>query len=162
MKHLIFLIFMSFIFVYDYSYAEVYEVNVKRHDKDIYKINGNGTFVLTKFCNQFISYDDAILKYSAGAYDNKLIFSNGNSCDVQKVLIKNNSVLSGKYNVFVSKISDNFYQVSSGSIYILTSFCFDYSFSSNAILQYSAGGYDSKLIFQNGKSCTVELILSGL
>ncbi len=64
--------------------AEMYAVNVKRIDKDLYKTD-DGVFIQTKYCYEYSYGDDAVLKYEPYAYDNKLIFDSGEVCDVEKV-----------------------------------------------------------------------------
>jgi len=64
--------------------AEMYAVNVRRIDKDLYKTDG-GVYIQTKYCYEYSYGDDAVLKYEAYGYDNKLIFDSGTTCEVVKV-----------------------------------------------------------------------------
>ena len=64
--------------------AEMYAVNVRRIDKDLYKTD-TGLYIQTKYCYEYAYGDDAILRYEPYSYDNKLIFDNGATCDVEKV-----------------------------------------------------------------------------
>ncbi len=65
-------------------YAEMYTVNVRRIDKDLYKTS-EGVYIQTKYCYEYTYGDDAVLKYEPYGYDNKLIFDSGEVCDVEKV-----------------------------------------------------------------------------
>ena len=66
------------------AFAEMYAVNVRRIDKDLYKTDG-GVYIQTKYCYEYTYGDDAVLKYEPYGYDNKLIFDSGEVCDVEKV-----------------------------------------------------------------------------
>lgn len=64
--------------------AEMYAVNVRRIDKDLYKTD-EGVYIQTKYCHEYTYGDDAVLRYEPYGYDNKLIFDSGEVCDVEKV-----------------------------------------------------------------------------
>lgn len=64
--------------------AEMYAVNVKRIDKDLYKTD-DGVYIQTKYCYEYTYGDDAVLRYEPYSYDNKLIFDSGTTCEVVKV-----------------------------------------------------------------------------
>ena len=64
--------------------AEMYAVNVRRIDKDLYKTD-EGLYIQTKYCYEYAYGEDAVLKYETYGYDNKLIFDSGEVCDVEKV-----------------------------------------------------------------------------
>ncbi len=64
--------------------AEVFKVNVRRLDKDLYRTD-EGIYVQTRYCYANAYGDDAILKYEPYSYDNKLIFDDGEVCEVVKV-----------------------------------------------------------------------------
>lgn len=67
------------------AYAEFYKVNIKRVDKDLYKTTAGGLYIQTRYCYEYTYGEDAVLKFELNAYDNKLIFDSGTSCDVVKV-----------------------------------------------------------------------------
>lgn len=73
------------------AHAEFYRlVNVRRVDSNLYSFR-SGTvegIVQTKYCYEFALFEDAILKYDRYSYDNKIIFSNGTSCDVAGLFTK--------------------------------------------------------------------------
>ena len=64
--------------------AEMFAVSVRRIDKDLYKTD-EGVYIQTRYCYEYAYGDDAVLKYDRYAYDNKLIFDSGETCDVEKV-----------------------------------------------------------------------------
>jgi len=64
--------------------AEVFKVNVRRLDQDLYRTD-EGIYIQTRYCYEYAYGDDAILKYEEYSYDNKLIFDNGEVCEVVKV-----------------------------------------------------------------------------
>ena len=65
--------------------AEMYKVNVKRTDSNLYIDRTNKILIKTKYCYEYTYGDDAILIYDKYSYDNKLVFDNGTSCDVESV-----------------------------------------------------------------------------
>jgi hypothetical protein len=65
--------------------AEMYKVNVKRTDSNLYIDRSNKILIKTKYCYEYTYGDDAILVYERGSYSNKLVFENGTSCDVESV-----------------------------------------------------------------------------
>ena len=66
------------------AHAEMYVVQVKRIDKDLYKTD-QGVYIQTKYCYRYAYGDEAVLSYDQYGYDNKLIFDDGDTCDVVKV-----------------------------------------------------------------------------
>ena len=64
--------------------AEMYTVEVRRIDQDLYKTD-EGVYIQTRYCYRYAYGDEAVLKYEQYGYDNKLIFDDGDVCDVVKV-----------------------------------------------------------------------------
>ena len=64
--------------------AEMYTVEVRRIDQDLYKTD-EGVYIQTRYCYRHAYGDDAVLKYEQYSYDNKLIFDDGEVCEVVKV-----------------------------------------------------------------------------
>lgn len=64
--------------------AEMFAAQVKRIDKNFYKI-GQGVYTQVRHRHRYASGDEAALKYERCDYDNKLIFDDGEVCDVAKV-----------------------------------------------------------------------------
>jgi hypothetical protein len=72
------------------AFAGVYELEmVKRLDKDVYqaKSGGKTVIIFTKYCYEYITFGDAILKYERYG-DNKIIFDSGTSCEVEGIHVK--------------------------------------------------------------------------
>lgn len=65
--------------------AEFYRVRVTRKEQNVYRDSNSGVWIITKMCLELALEEEAILKYDPYAYDNKLIFGNGQSCDVETV-----------------------------------------------------------------------------
>jgi hypothetical protein len=83
MKKLFVLLFI----LISFANAEYYKINVKKVDNNLYKDTNSGTIIETQFCFEFASFgEEAILRYDSYSYDNKIIFKNGNTCDVKRVL----------------------------------------------------------------------------
>ncbi|ATW42561.1 hypothetical protein Q7469_12175 [Glaesserella parasuis] len=64
--------------------ADFYKVTVTRIDSNLYKTN-EGIFIETQYCYEYANRDEAVLSYEQYSYNNKLIFSNNQSCDVKRV-----------------------------------------------------------------------------
>ncbi|WP_159991382.1 hypothetical protein [Pelistega ratti] len=64
--------------------AEFYKVEVTRIDNNLYRTSDK-VYIETKFCYEYANREDAVLSYEQYSYDNKLIFDNGNVCEVTKV-----------------------------------------------------------------------------
>ncbi len=64
--------------------AEMYTVEVRRIDQDLYKTD-EGVYIQTRYCYRYAYGDEAVLKYEQYGYDNKLIFDDGEVCEVVKV-----------------------------------------------------------------------------
>ncbi|EID0695622.1 TPA: hypothetical protein ACMDT1_003446 [Vibrio parahaemolyticus] len=90
MKHIYGLIL---VFVSHSLFAEVYSVNIKREDSNLYR-ESSGVYIETKYCYEYTYGDDAILKYEKGSYDNKLIFSSGTECQVKSIFKASSSGVS--------------------------------------------------------------------
>lgn len=75
-----------------------------------------------------------------------------------QVLFFYSQSFAGVYEVIVDKISGNRYETISGFI-IETKFCYEYSYSEEAILKYGQSSYDNKLIFLDSEEfCDVEKV----
>ena len=66
------------------AHAEMYVVQVRRIDQDLYKTD-EGVYIQTRYCYRYAYGEEAVLKYEQYSYDNKLIFDDGEVCEVKKV-----------------------------------------------------------------------------
>lgn len=66
--------------------SDYYRVNVTRKDRDLYKDNNSGVYIVTRFCHEYVYAEDAILKWNG--FDGKLIFDSGWDCEVKSLLSK--------------------------------------------------------------------------
>ncbi|MGY4674656.1 hypothetical protein ACWIVU_02025 [Ursidibacter arcticus] len=64
--------------------AEFYKVEITRLESNLYKTS-DGFYIETKYCYEYATRDEAILSYEQYSYDNKLIFKNGQSCEIKRV-----------------------------------------------------------------------------
>lgn len=67
------------------SFAETYIVYLKRIDKNLYKDTQSGVYIKTQYCYAYTYGDKAYLEYDSYSYDNKIIFTNDQTCEVKKV-----------------------------------------------------------------------------
>lgn len=70
--------------------------------------------------------------------------------------------MSSEYEVQITRKYQNLYKVDNSDIWIQTKYCYEYSYSEKAILNYSGYGYSKgELIFKNGSKYDVEEIYEG-
>ncbi len=81
-KVLLVLGFVGFLAAATAVASEIYKVNVTRIESDLYRDNNSKTIIETKYCHEYATRDDAILKWEGRYGTNKLIFSNDTVCDV--------------------------------------------------------------------------------
>ena len=68
--------------------SEVSKVNVKKVDTDLYRVKGKDIYIKIRHCYKSAYNEEAILKIDSkrGYNIGKLIFDNGNTCNVEKIL----------------------------------------------------------------------------
>ena len=68
--------------------SDVYEVTVTRKDQDLYEVLGADVYIKTRYCYEYVYYDDAILKIDSnyGFNIGTIMFDSGDTCDVAKIL----------------------------------------------------------------------------
>lgn len=74
---------ISFLLFASTAKADYYRVYVQSVD-DLYKTD-SGFYIETTYCFHDSWGEKAILKYEEYGYDNKIIFDNGTSCEVERV-----------------------------------------------------------------------------
>lgn len=62
------------------------------------------------------------------------------------------------YKINVKRIDDNLYKDTDSGIYIVTKYCYEYSYGEEAVLKYEDYSYDNKIIFESGSSCDVKKV----
>lgn len=65
---------------------EYYQVTLSRIDADLYKIEGSNYYIQTNYCYHYCRLEKAILKYEPYGLDNKIIWNDKSTCDVEKIL----------------------------------------------------------------------------
>lgn len=63
---------------------EVYRVTIKRVSQDLYEDTLSHVVIQTQYCYEYVYFDESVLIDSGFA--KKLVFSNGNTCDVKRLL----------------------------------------------------------------------------
>jgi hypothetical protein len=70
--------------------AEYYKVQVTRKSEDLYAVVGQGIYVKTRYCYEYVYYAEAIIKIeSPSGYNVGEIYfvgSGGGRCDVERLL----------------------------------------------------------------------------
>ncbi len=59
------------------------------------------------------------------------------------------------YRVSITRIDGNVYQDATSRLLILTNYCYEYTYSEDAVLKYEPYSYSNQLIFDSGNRCPV-------
>lgn len=136
--------------------VNTYQIVVSREDSNLYDVIGEDVFIFTKFCYEFVFYENALL------YGTQSIFflDQGTSCDVDAVYGRF-TPFAGNYSMTLSREAGDWYVDQLTGEAIQTQFCFQFVFWDNAILSLNALG-GGTVYFGNGNSCTVLGVYSPL
>jgi hypothetical protein len=65
----------------------LYSVSISRKEQNVYFFSSGNVrgVIVTKYCYEYATNEPAVLRYEQYSYDNKLIFDNGNVCDVKSI-----------------------------------------------------------------------------
>ena len=70
--------------------SDYYKVEVTRKSDNLYEVVGRGIYVITRFCYEYVYYEDAILKIDSqvGYTIGEIVFvqSGGAKCDIEKIV----------------------------------------------------------------------------
>lgn len=69
------------------------------------------------------------------------------------------AMASSYYKVLLTRIESNLYQDKNSGVYILTSMCYKYAYSEEAVLKWDGGFLGGELIFDDGSKFTVKKLL---
>ncbi len=160
MRRFIFILFLfGLIAQPQFCYADDYKVSVTRRDSNLYKVTGKDIYIHTRYCYEYVYYEDAILKMNG--YTGEIIFlEEGEKCDVRAVFGPA-EIEPGTYKVTISRESDNWYEIFGTDIFIKTSMCLSLALGEEVILKLSAGGIGN-LYFSDGDECMVEGVYAHL
>ncbi len=103
--------------------ADFYKVNVKREATNVYKDYNSGILIFTKYCYEYTYGENALLKYSQNAFDNELIFSNGQKCNVSDISSNSKTKNSTSNKYFIEAISNDETIVINNYIYKAKTYC---------------------------------------
>ena len=79
------LIIISIVLMATEAYAELYRITVSRIDQDLYKDDNSGAILENQYCYEYATWENAVLKYEPYSFDNKIIFENGQTCEVKEI-----------------------------------------------------------------------------
>jgi hypothetical protein len=72
------------------SATDYYKAQVTRKSQDFYEVVGQGIYIKTRYCYEYVYYSDAILKIDSpyGYNVGEIIFveDGGGKCDIEKLL----------------------------------------------------------------------------
>ena len=70
--------------------SDYYKVEVTRKSQDLYEVVGQGVYIKTRYCYEYVYSSEAILKIDStvGYNIGEIVFvgDGGNKCDVERVL----------------------------------------------------------------------------
>jgi hypothetical protein len=136
--------------------ADNYEVSVTRKGSNLYKVDGKNIFIHTRYCYEYVYYEESFLKMNGRS--GEIIFTDsGGKCDVKAVYGPSEQE-AGKYSVTINREDDDWYEVWGQDIYIKTSACLSLALGEDAVLALSAGGYGT--LYVEGDECMVEGVYS--
>lgn len=82
-KNLLLILGIALVSMSTTAYAEIYKIEVKRLDKDLYKVVGADVIIKTRYCYVYSYGDKAILDTDS----RKLIFvDQSQTCDVAEII----------------------------------------------------------------------------
>jgi len=137
-----------------FLFADVFEINLTRKERNLYKENQKNLLIQTRFCFEFAFAADAILKIDG--LSKFVIFTNsGNKCDV-KAIYKKIEINEQKKVVNVYKIEDGWYQIMGTDIYFLTTSCLNLSLSADVVLNVYKNNLGGMIQFDKYSSCSIE------
>ncbi|MFI4937925.1 MAG: hypothetical protein ACHQJ6_05385 [Candidatus Berkiellales bacterium] len=80
------ILLLSILMLPTLSFADYYKVTVSKKGENLYEVQGQGIYIVTRMCIELALWDDAILELDASGRG-KIMFPNSNSsCDVEKIL----------------------------------------------------------------------------
>lgn len=134
------------------SSAENYEISVTRKGSNLYKVDGNNVYVHTRYCYQYVYYEESYLRMSG--YSGEIVFlDSGGKCDVKAVYGRVDQA-AGNYSVIVNREDDDWYEVWGQEIYIKTFACLSLALGEDAVLSITGGGIGT--MYVEGEQCMVE------
>jgi hypothetical protein len=136
------------------AYADLYKFSVRRLESNFYELDRGKAYLITKYCYEYAFGDEAVVDD-----DSDEIRFDGGKCDIDKVLVPKTQS-AGNYKVSVKREEDNFYELNFSGLYAKTSYCYEYTYGSDAVLSWN--GYNGKLTFESGRTCPVSNLLSNV
>jgi hypothetical protein len=138
--------------------ADNYEVSVTRKGSNIYKVDGENLLVQTRYCYEYVYYEESFLKMNG--YSGEIIFTESASkCDVKAVFGLSEQD-AGRYSVTINHDDDDWYEVWGQDVYIKTSLCLSLALGEEAVLTLSEGGFGT--LYVGDDECMVEGLYSKL
>ena len=136
--------------------TENYDISVTRKGSNLYKVDGKNIFIHTRYCYEYVYYENSFLRMNG--YSGEIMFiDSGGQCDVKEVYGPSDQV-AGKYPVTISLEGDDWYEVWGQGIYIKTSGCLSIAIGESAVLVLEAGGDGT--IYTEHDECMVEGVYS--
>lgn len=147
---------LFFIFLSFGVNADNYDVSVTRKGSNLYKVDGKDILVQTRYCYEYVYYEESFLKMNG--YSGEIIFTDsGGKCDV-KAVYSTIEQEAGKYSVSISQESDDWYEVWGEGLYLKTSSCLSLALGEEATLVLSSSGYGT--LYIEDEECMVEGVYS--
>ena len=151
-------IFLSLLaaFIAAAAMAENYDISVTRKGSNLYKVDGKNIFIHTRYCYEYVYYEESFLRMSG--YSGEIIFTDsGGKCDVKAVYGPTEQE-AGNYAVTINREEDDWYEIWGKGVYIRTSACLSLALIEDAVLSLRAGGYGT--LHTKDDECMVEGVYS--
>ena len=139
-------------------------MTIYREESNFYEDSFQNLIIQTSFCYELVYSDNAVLRVDnpSGNLIGKLLFSNGNECDVKQIY-EEKAVSIGQYALTVNRVESNFYEDPNQDVIINTRYCYNYAYSQEAILTVdSPYGYNiGTILFDDivNTECDVQRVL---
>ena len=155
MKRLLIFI-VGTIFFTSLTFADNYALSVTRTGDNLYKVDGKDIFVRTRYCYEYLHYENSLLRMYGSS--GEIIFTrSGGKCDVEAVYGRSLPE-AGKYSVTIFREDIDWYQIWGYGMYVKTTGCLSLALGEEAILSINPAGYGT--LYVGHDVCMVEGIYS--
>jgi len=159
-KYILFMLTIYKLLLFDVINAKCdeYRVTVSRESSNIYRIIGKDIYIMTKYCYEYVYYEEALLRMFG--YKGEIVFlESGGKCDVDGVfgaVVLND----GDYKVTITMKETGWYEVEYLDLLIKSSICLRICMFEEVVLRIKNGW--GKIIFEDGSSCYIDGIYKRL
>jgi hypothetical protein len=133
------------------SFAGSYEYTVSWVDNNLYKVDTEAIYIRTRYCFEYVNRQPVLVNMN-GYYGDMRFLDFGRACNVMAVYAAIDTV-KGNYEVTISRVKENWYEIWGQSIYIETSKCYSRARMAEAKLSIDETGQGSLQVQE--EACSV-------